>query len=86
MHFVYSPQFRKQYKKLSQKTQTQVDARLLLFVEESYHPQLQNHKLHGEYANYRSLNVSGDLRVVYRMVDDEAVLLFALGTHSELYE
>lgn len=86
MQFVYSPQFRKQYKRLSQKTQAQVDARLVLFVEESYHPQLQNHKLHGEYAGYRSINVSGDLRVVYRMLGDEATLLFALGTHSELYE
>jgi addiction module RelE/StbE family toxin len=86
MYFVYSPQFRKQYKKLSQKIQTHVDARLRLFIEEPYHPQLQNHKLHGEYASYRSINVTGDLRVVYALVGDEATLLFALGTHSELYE
>ena len=82
MHFIYSPQFRKQYKKLSQKTQTQLDARLILLVEEPYHPQLQNHKLHGEYAGYRSINVSGDLRVVYRAIGNEAIILFAIGTHS----
>lgn len=86
MYFSYSPQFRKQYKKLSQKIQAQLDKRILLFIEEPYHPQLQNHKLHGEYAGYRSINGSGDLRLVYRADDRGDIFLFALGTHSELYE
>ena len=86
MYFAYSPQFRKRYAKLLKKTQKQVDERLLLFAQESFHPQLKNHKLHGEYAGYRSINASGDLRIVYKTKTDGSVLLFTLGTHPELYE
>lgn len=86
MHFSYSPQFQKKYTKLSKKLQKQIDARLLLFVNESFHPQLNNHKLHGEYADYRSINVSGDLRIIYRTMKNKDTFLFALGTHHELYD
>ena len=86
MHFAYSPQFRKRYAKLPQKTQKQIAVRLLLFVNEPFHPQLNNHKLHGEYAAYRSINVSGDLRIIYKTIKSGDVLLFTLGTHHELYD
>ena len=86
MHFSYSPQFRKRYAKLPKKVQARVDSRLLLFVKEPLHPLLKNHKLHGEYDDYRSINASGDLRIIYKTTKGGTVLLFALGTHHELYE
>ena len=46
---------------------------------------LNNHKLSGKYADYRSINVTGDIRIAYKRVPD-GFYLVAIGTHSELYE
>lgn len=47
-------------------------------------PRLRSHALRGDYKDYRSINVTGDWRAIYRMVGETA-LFIALGTHSQLY-
>lgn len=85
MDFRYSARFKKQYKKLPEKTQLRVDERIVLFKINPSHSLLRNHPLQGNFVGYWSINISGDLRALYRY-DDGAVIIFALlGTHSELY-
>jgi len=62
-----------------------VGERLELLVGNEFDPLLNNHKLQGEDASYRSINVTGDVRIVYRKTSRDAYLLVAIGTHSELY-
>ncbi len=84
--FIYSARFKKQFKKLSLKVQSQTLKRLEIFLADQFDPILNNHSLHGEYSGYRSINVSGDIRLVYKEIDKNNHHLIAIGSHSELYE
>ena len=77
--------FIKQYNKLSAKGQKQAKERLKIFLINPHDPSLNNHPLKGKYLNYRSINLSGDLRAVYRSLDEEQCIFVILGTHSALY-
>lgn len=77
--------FVKQYSKLSPKIQNQFGQRFLLWVENPNDQRLRTHPLKGKYAGYWSMNVTGDVRALYKY-DGETIVIFALiGTHSELY-
>lgn len=45
---------------------------------------LHDHTLHGKYATYRSINVTGDIRIAYKKTGS-LILLIDIGTHHELY-
>lgn len=42
------------------------------------------HKLKWKYGIYRSINVTGDYRIIFRLKDD-TIFIDMFGTHSELY-
>jgi addiction module RelE/StbE family toxin len=64
--------------------------RIALFALQPAHPLLRNHSLTGNYKGFRSINITGDWRAVYRVLKDNqgnTVIVFeALGTHSQLYK
>lgn len=84
--FVWSREFKKKFKKLPRKIQDQVLERLVLLTEDEVAPILNSHPLHGQYRAYRSINITGDWRLVYRKLKKNFYLLVTLGTHSQLYE
>lgn len=86
MHFIYSSNFRKQYKKLFKKVKKQFNGRINIFMKDEFNAIFDNHKLHGELNGYRSINITGDIRLVYQKLDNDFFLLVAIGSHSELYE
>ncbi len=86
MRFLYSNQYVKQFKKQQKNLQNKIYTRLQVFIEDEFHPQLNNHQLHGKYSEYRSINITGDNRLLYKRISTEVVYLGLLGTHSELYE
>lgn len=77
--------FEKQYKKLSSKTQEQIKNRLELFYNEPFNPILNNHPLKGKFLDYRSINIAGDLRAIYKYNGSEECIFATIGSHSELY-
>lgn len=86
MRIVGHRDFKKQFKKLRPREKRRFIERRNLFLENEFHPILQNHPLQGKYAGYRSIHIGGDLRVVYRKLDPETAVFVKIGTHSELYE
>ncbi len=86
MRYTTSSAFDKQFGKLSKKIRAKAILRLELFIENPFDPLLSNHALHGEWNSYRSINITSDIRAVYREIDDGIVYFAAIGTHSELYE
>jgi addiction module RelE/StbE family toxin len=84
--FSRSSQFKKDYRKLSNKLKDKVDERLRIFVADEFDPILNNHKLHYEYKGYHSINITGDWRLVYRKRDEQNYLLIRIGTHSQLFD
>ena len=61
------------------------EERVVIFIQNKYHPLLQNHALDGEWKGCRSINITGDVRAVFEEVADDHIEFVAIGTHSELY-
>ncbi|MDO8604460.1 MAG: type II toxin-antitoxin system mRNA interferase toxin, RelE/StbE family [bacterium] len=77
--------FEKKYSKLPKKIKDAFKERRNLFLKDMYNPILGTHTLHGKYKGYQSFNVTGDIRVVYKEVQEEIFLFVDIGTHPELY-
>ena len=84
MRVIYHKHFQKQYRNLPDKLQEKFDHCLLLFVQDPFERELNNHALHGKYAGCRSIDIAGDLRAIYEISGDSVNFLL-IGTHSELY-
>lgn len=77
--------FDKKYKKLPEREKIKFKERRSLFLENPLHPLLNDHALAGRYKRCRSMNVSGDLRAIYQVINDDTVLFIDIDTHSNLY-
>ena len=84
MNISYSKAFVKQAKKLSPDLRDKLFERIAIFSHNPLHPTLRNHALRGKHKDYRSIDVTGDVRALYLQKDDEAIF-DAVGTHSQLY-
>lgn len=80
----YNKDFKKSYQKLSKKVQKRFEERILLFEQDEFNPVLNNHSLRGKYLGYRSINITGDLRAIFKKISDNA-LFVAINSHSNLY-
>lgn len=85
MQFLHSRLYKKQFKKLPRDLQMKVMERLGLFVLDEMHPLLDNHPLRFEWQGYRSINITGDYRVIFKKELSDVVRLEQVGTHHELY-
>lgn len=78
--------FNKSFKKKDKFIQKKALERIKLFIEDPFNFLLNNHALTGEYEGKRSFNVTGDYRIIFYHVDENAVILSDIGTHPELCE
>lgn len=85
MKIRFHKNFEKQYKKLKVSEKKKFKERKDLFFSDEYNPVLNNHPLQGKYQGYRSINVTGDVRAIYKKTDAELVIFAAIGSHSALY-
>ena len=84
MNVSYSKNFIAQAKKLSPKIRQKVVERIEAFSENPLHPTLRNHQLKGRWKEYRSIDITGDVRALYLQREDDAIF-DVIGTHSQLY-
>jgi len=76
--------FKKQYEKLTQAQKGKFKERRSIFLQDEFNPILNNHALKGAYQGYRSINITGDIRVIYRKSSGE-IFFVEIGSHSKLY-
>jgi addiction module RelE/StbE family toxin len=86
MQIIFSKKFQKQYKKLSVKTQQQAKHRIQLWQSNPIDPILNLHRLKSEMSPYYSINITGDYRALYEVIDEVIYVFQLIGTHSELYK
>lgn len=84
MNISSNKDFEKDYKKLPKNIQERFKERIQLFQKDQFDPILNNHSLRGQYQGYRSINVTGDLRAIFKRNGNE-VIFVAIGSHSNLY-
>lgn len=77
--------FEKGYKRLTSVQQKKFKERRNLFLQDEFDPILNSHSLKGKYLGYRSINITGDLRVIYKSVGENEVIFIAIDSHSNLY-
>lgn len=87
MKIQYHREFLKNYKKRIApypKLEKQFQAQLEKLLKDSKDSSLRDHKLIGKRKNFRSFSVTGDIRVVYIIVDNN-IWLFDIGSHNQIY-
>ena len=84
MQISYSKNFIKQAKKLSPGLRKKMLERVSIFHDNPLHPLLRNHALRGKFKDYRSIDITGDVRALYLQKENEAIF-DTVGTHSQLY-
>lgn len=86
MKILFHKNFEKQYKKLTKKEQNNIREKLDLFLGDAFNPILKNHSLKGKYLDYRSINITGDLRAIYKYLNSDECIFVVLGNHNNLYK
>lgn len=87
MKIKYHKDFLKNYKKRIKpypKLATQFTRQLNKFIENPKDPSLRNHKLIGKMKSFRAFSVTGDIRIVYVIVNNE-IWLYDIGSHNQVY-
>lgn len=85
MIVVHTKYFSKAVMKLPAAIKRALAERLQLFLKDPFNPLLNNHALNGNKQIYRSINITGDYRLVYEQYDEDTVRLIDIDTHSNLY-
>lgn len=86
MEVILHKNFKKNFKKLSPKIKHHYFKRVELFLSNVFDPILNNHSVEPMYPEHRSINITGDVRVLYKEKDRNCVMFMKIGTHSELYK
>jgi len=86
MKIQFHRNFGKQYKKLKKKEQDKFKQRIKVLLRDEFNPILNNHPLRGRYKGYRSINVAGDLRAVYKRMSRDRAFFITIDSHSNLYK
>ena len=85
MRILFHKIFEKKYIKLQQSEKRKFKERKDIFLKTPFHPILNKHSLHGKYLGYSSINITGNLRAVYKLLDNSTVIFVDIDTHSNLY-
>ena len=81
----YTNDFIKDSKRLTLGQKEKLKTRLKLFGQDQFNHVLNNHSLKGKYLGYRSINITGDLRAIFKAEKDR-VTFITLDSHSNLYK
>lgn len=85
MNVLFHKNFDKMAGKLSPKIRQKMVERVAQFSEDPLSANLRNHAIHMPYKGSYSINITGDYRAIYQLIDDHTALFTHIGTHSQLY-
>ena len=87
MKIKFKKRFAKQIDKSPVKIQNAFYARINIFQDDQLSPILNNHQLTGKYKRFRSINITGNWRAIFKeFQNDNLAVFYLIGTHSELYK
>lgn len=85
MRIVLHRHFQKRIQKLPRSVREAYKVRRDLFIRNPFDPMLNNHSVDRRFPGCRSINVTGDYRVIYEEVEKGVAWFLRIGTHPELY-
>lgn len=66
MKVEFKKSFSKKFKKLDKVIQIKTDETINFFTKNPFDPALRNHALIGEYKGFRSIDITGDYRALFK--------------------
>jgi len=85
MHVLQSSYFKKRLKRIPRPIRHALAERLALFRSNRTHPLLNDHALTGDRLGERSINITGDWRLIYTFIAPDTAYLLDVDTHHNLY-
>lgn len=85
MDVFHQKSFKKNFRKLPQSVKESFQKRMMIFLRDEHDPLLRAHKLNPPWAGYKSIDITGDVRLIYK-IEGNVCKLYRIGTHAELYE
>ena len=85
MKVFFHKNFKKDLQKLNKRDKEKANQRIQLFMQNPFDEALHNHSLKGKYADYRSIDITRDLRAIFKLLNIEECIFVAVNTHSNLY-
>lgn len=88
IEFIWDNKFKRNYKKLTKydsSLKSLVYTKLEKFSQEPFDPSLKTHKLSGNLNHYWSLSITYDIRIIFRFINKNSVLLIDIGKHDNVY-
>lgn len=82
MQVIYTSQFQRRYKKLTDEIKALAESKEKLFRKEPFSPGLKTHKLHGEFKGFLAFSVNAKYRVIFEFGEKETVYFHSIGDHS----
>lgn len=86
MRITFHKHFEKKFKRLDQKIKKAFYKKLQILAESPFSKELNNHALKGKYRDYRSINITGDVRAVFKFVSENVIEFDDIDNHNNLYE
>jgi len=83
-----SSSFRKAFKKrinVDEQLEKLFWRKMEVFSNNPYEPSLRTHKLSGDLEGLWSFSITYDIRVIFKFLDKNKVLLIDIGSHEEVY-
>lgn len=80
MNVVFHKRFDKMANKLSPKVKVKMVERITLFSRDPLAYMLRNHALNTPYKGSYSIDITGDYRAIYYLVDDQTAMFTHIGT------
>ena len=74
--------FDRRYRKLPTELQQRFKERSTRFISNPFDAVLRNHMLKGKFKRYRSINIGGDYRAIYKLLEDGTAIFVDIGTHG----
>lgn len=83
MEIYYSPNFARQYKKLSREVKLVAERREVIFRKNWKNPILATqHKLKGKFIGFWAFSIDNRHRIIFEFVDESNVNFNAVGSHD----
>ncbi|MCR4313808.1 MAG: type II toxin-antitoxin system mRNA interferase toxin, RelE/StbE family [Candidatus Uhrbacteria bacterium] len=78
-----SSRFRRSFRQVPVRVQTDFETSIEKFQQEPFHPSLRTHKLSGGLANHYSFYLRDGYRVLFTFMQENVILLVNIGSHDE---
>jgi len=86
MKIIYSPTFKKKYKKLSPEIKLLAEKKEIIFRKDPFDKSLETHKLHGQFKDSWAFSINREYRIVFDFYTKNVVWFNTVGTHEEVYK